>query len=218
MFTDDPKLNPHLPSLTSFHGVKPSYEEWSEKLLTYLSVTDYQELVPIPQVVTGHNYVITKKGLHRGCLVRARRSDQEQEDRERRSSVRCQWSCWSRSSRSCSSRDRWTQWKKNVKGVNTHESRQLSQVCSASLNIRWPQHHGSSHHENIKLRLRCSHWSRNLASNGCHLCRFSSNSSSHTPQADHVTHRIPKINKRPSKRIITGSNSSASTRHSAQNE
>ena len=34
MFTNDPKLNPRLPSPTSFDGVKPSYVEWSEELLT----------------------------------------------------------------------------------------------------------------------------------------------------------------------------------------
>ena len=36
MFTNDPKLNPRLPSPTSFDGVKPSYVEWSAELLTYL--------------------------------------------------------------------------------------------------------------------------------------------------------------------------------------
>ena len=60
MFTNDPKLNPRLPSPTSFDGVMPSYVEWSEELLTYLLVIDYQEFVPILQAVTGHKELITK--------------------------------------------------------------------------------------------------------------------------------------------------------------
>ena len=54
VFSNDPKFNPRLPSPTSFDGVKLSYIEWSEEVLTFLSVTDYQELVPILQAVSGH--------------------------------------------------------------------------------------------------------------------------------------------------------------------
>ena len=68
MFSNDPKLNPRLPSPTSFDGVKPSYVEWSEEILTFLSVTDYQEFVPIFQAVTGHKDVITKKVFIEGVL------------------------------------------------------------------------------------------------------------------------------------------------------
>ena len=68
MFSSDPKLNPRLPSPTSFDGVKPSYVEWSEEILTFLSVTDYQEFVPILQAVTGHKDVITKKVFIEGIL------------------------------------------------------------------------------------------------------------------------------------------------------
>ena len=68
MFSSDPKLNPRFPSPTSFDGVKPSYVEWSEKILTFLSVTDYQELVPILQAVSGHKDVITKKVFIEGIL------------------------------------------------------------------------------------------------------------------------------------------------------
>ena len=72
MFTNDPILNPRLPSPTSFDGVKPSYVEWSEELLTHRSVTDYQEFVPILQAITGHKDVITKKVfIEGGGLVRA---------------------------------------------------------------------------------------------------------------------------------------------------
>ena len=68
MFSSDPKLNPRLPSPTSFDGVKPSYVEWSEEILTFLSVTDYQEFVPILQAITGHKDVITKKVFMEGVL------------------------------------------------------------------------------------------------------------------------------------------------------
>ena len=68
MFTNDPKYHPRLPSPTSFDGVKPLYVEWSEELLTYLSVTDYQEFVPILQAVTGHKDVITKNIFIEGVL------------------------------------------------------------------------------------------------------------------------------------------------------
>ena len=68
MFSSDPRLNPRLPSPTSFDGVKPSYVEWSEEILTFLSVTDCQEFVPILQAVTGHKDVITKKVFIEGVL------------------------------------------------------------------------------------------------------------------------------------------------------
>ena len=68
MFSNDPRLNPRLPSPTTFDGVKPSYVEWSEEILTFLSVTDYQEFVPVLQAVIGHNDVITKKVFMEGVL------------------------------------------------------------------------------------------------------------------------------------------------------
>ena len=73
-------------------------------------------------------------------------------------------------------------------------------MCLAPLNVRRPQHHGSSHREDIKLGLRCSHGTRLLETSGCHLCRISSNSGSHSPQANRDTHRMEsrKINQRPS--------------------
>ena len=57
MFTNDPKFN--LKPVTTFirwsqlHSIKPSYVEWSEKLLTYLSVKDFQKFVPSLHAVTG---------------------------------------------------------------------------------------------------------------------------------------------------------------------
>ena len=61
MFTNNPKFNPPFAVTNVFDGVKPSYVEWSEKLLTHPSVTDNQDSVPILQAVTGHKDVITKK-------------------------------------------------------------------------------------------------------------------------------------------------------------
>ena len=68
MFSGDPRLNPRLPSPTVFDGVKPSYVEWSEEILTFLSVTDYQEFVPVLNAVIGHKDVITKKVFIEGVL------------------------------------------------------------------------------------------------------------------------------------------------------
>ena len=68
MFTNDPKLNPRLPSPTSFDRVKPSYVEWLEELLMHLSVTDNQGFVLVLHVVTGHKDVITKKVFIEGVL------------------------------------------------------------------------------------------------------------------------------------------------------
>ena len=68
MFSNDPKLNARFPSPTPFDGVKPSYVEWSEEVLTFLSITDYQEFVPTLQAVTGHKDVITKKVFIEGVL------------------------------------------------------------------------------------------------------------------------------------------------------
>ena len=156
MFTNDPKLNPRLPLPTSFDGVKLSYVEWSEELLTYLSVTDYQEFIPILQAVTGHKDVITKKALVKGVLseiikktkkknleLEAITSGAQAEDAQDATLARVKGEIKALEDQ------------KNLKRINTHESRQLSQVCSASLNIRRPQHHDSSHHENVKLALRC---------------------------------------------------------------
>ena len=70
MFSSDPKLNPRLPSPTSFDGVKPSYVEWSEEILTFLSVTDYQEFVPVLQAVTGHQRRHHKEDFHRRSPLR----------------------------------------------------------------------------------------------------------------------------------------------------
>ena len=68
MFTNLPKLNPRLPSPTSFDGVKPSYVEWSEELLTYLSGHWLSGVCPILHAVTGHKDVITKNVFIEGVL------------------------------------------------------------------------------------------------------------------------------------------------------
>ena len=176
--------DPRLPSPTSFDGVKPSYVEWSEVVLTFLSVTDYHEFVPILQAVAGHKDVITKKVFIEGVL-----SELVEEIKDKNLDLEAVTSgarvVDDQDAEVTQRRNQSSRRKEKFKGAHTHENRQFSQVCSASLNIRRSKHHHSSHHENVKLRLGCSHRPRNLASSGCHLCRFSSDSSSHTPQADH---------------------------------
>ena len=147
MFTNDPKFNPRLPSPTSFDGVKPSYVEWSEELLTCLSVTDNQKFVPILQAFTGHKDVITKKVFIEGVLSEFKDQIKNKEtektghlsdvedavDQNQVDAVQVEIDALN----------------EKIQGFNTHESRQFSQACSASLNIRRSQHHGSSHHENV---------------------------------------------------------------------
>ena len=176
--------------------------QWSEEFLTYLSVTDYQDFVPIPYAVTGHKDVITKK-FSLNASSRNLRWDQEQGARERGSHVRCWWRSRSRSRNKTHQWNLSTQWERTSREAsssNTYESRQLSRVCSASLIIRRSQHHGSSRHEDIKFRLRCSCWNRNLEADGSHTCWICSSSDSHSSQANHDTHREEsrKINQRPS--------------------
>ena len=44
----DHRFHPRVPQPTSFDGVKPSFMEWwSEEVIAFLAVTDYQELIPL---------------------------------------------------------------------------------------------------------------------------------------------------------------------------
>ena len=45
MFAHDRRLNPRVPQPTSFDGVKPSFMEWSDEVIAFLAVTDYQEFI-----------------------------------------------------------------------------------------------------------------------------------------------------------------------------
>ena len=45
MFSHDHRLHPRVPQPTSFDGVKPSFVEWSQEVITFLAVTDYHELI-----------------------------------------------------------------------------------------------------------------------------------------------------------------------------
>ena len=190
MFSNDPKLNPRLPSPTSFDGVKPSYVEWSEEILTFLSVTDYQEFFPILQAVTGHKDVITKKVFIEGVLS---------ETVEELKNLKLDLEAVSSGARVVDDQDteieringeiKTPEEKRDSRGLTLIKAETFPQVCSASLDIRWSQHHGSSYHENHKLRFRGSHWSGNLASNGSYA-GFSSNSSGQSSQADHDSIRM----------------------------
>ena len=126
-----------LPSPTSFDGVKPSYVEWSEEILTFLSVTDYQEFVPILQAVTGHKDVITKKVFIEGVL-----SEIVEEIKEKNAELEEVTS----GARIVADQDaeietikgeiKALEEKKGFKGAHSHQSRQFPQACSASFNIR----------------------------------------------------------------------------------
>ena len=50
---------------TSFDGIKPSFMEWSEEVIAFLAVRDYQELIP---VVTSSKDVIEKNVVFKGIL------------------------------------------------------------------------------------------------------------------------------------------------------
>ena len=209
-----------LPSPTSFDGVKPSYVEWSEEILTFLSVTDYQEFVPILQAVTGHKDVITKKVFIEGVLS---------EIIEEIKNVNLDLEAVSSGARVVDDQDAEVE---RLKGeIKTLEEKKDSKgltFIEADNFLRYVLLHSTSgdpnvmvrriHHANDKFRFRSSHWSRNLASNGSHLCRFSPDSSSHSPQADHDSIRMEsrEVIKCSSNVTIIGWNSSASMSQSGQ--
>ena len=51
MFSRD-RFSPHIPHPTSFDGVKTSFMEWSEEIMAFLAVTDYQKFIPLLSVQT----------------------------------------------------------------------------------------------------------------------------------------------------------------------
>ena len=189
MFLNDLKLNPRLPSPTSFDGIKPSYVDCSEKVLTFLSVTDYQEFVPILQAVSGHKDVITEKVFIEGVL-----SDVVEELKDKNLHLEAVTS----GARVVDDQDATVaQLNNEIKALEEKKASRGSTLMKADNFLKYVLLHSTSGDPNIMVRriMRtsssdCSHRSRNLASNGCHLCRFSANSGSHTPQADHDSHRM----------------------------
>ena len=60
-------------------------------------------------------------------------------------------------------------------------------IHSVSCDFRRPKRHGQKHHANVKLSLRRSHWTGDLASNDSSVCRVIENQDGLIAQADHVT-------------------------------
>ena len=57
MFAHDHRLNPRVPQPTSCDGVK-SFMEWSEEVIAFLAVTDYQEFTPLLTAAASSKEVI----------------------------------------------------------------------------------------------------------------------------------------------------------------
>ena len=53
---------------TSLDGVKPSFLEWSEEVIAYLAVTDYQEFIPLLSAAAASKDVIGKDVMFKGTL------------------------------------------------------------------------------------------------------------------------------------------------------
>ena len=137
MFSSDPKLNPRLPSPTTFDGVKPSYVEWSEEILTFLSVTDYQEFVPVLQAVIGHKDVITKKIFIEGVLSEIIEEIKKlNADLEAVSSGARVVDDQDAEVEKIKGGDQSSRREERFKGSHSAQGRQFPQVCSASLNVR----------------------------------------------------------------------------------
>ena len=109
---------------------------------------------PNPSSGHGSQGCHRKEGLCRRSLARDHWADQWENSRPWSHHFRCTSRPQSRrSSRQNQGRNQ-SSWKQeSIKRINIHKSRQLSQVCLASLNISGPQLHGSSRHENVKLGL-----------------------------------------------------------------
>ena len=67
MFAHDHRV-PRVPQPTSFDGVKPSFLEWSEEVIAYLAVTDYDEFIPLLSAAAASKDVIEKDVMFKGIL------------------------------------------------------------------------------------------------------------------------------------------------------
>ena len=67
MFAHEHRV-PRVPQPTSFDGVKPSCLEWSEKVIAYLAVTDYQKFIPLLSAAAASKDVIEKDVMFKGIL------------------------------------------------------------------------------------------------------------------------------------------------------
>ena len=68
MFSHDHSPNPRVPHPTAFDGVKPSFMEWSETIIAFLAVTDYQKFIPLLSAGSSSKDVIHKNIMFKGAL------------------------------------------------------------------------------------------------------------------------------------------------------
>ena len=69
MFAHDHRPNPRVPQPTSFDRMKPSFMEWSEEIITFLVVIDYQKFIPLLTAAASSKDVIQANVMFHGCLV-----------------------------------------------------------------------------------------------------------------------------------------------------
>ena len=67
MFAQDHRV-PRVPQPTSFDGVKPSFLEWSEKVIADLAVADNHEFIPFLSAAAASKDVIEKNVMFNGIL------------------------------------------------------------------------------------------------------------------------------------------------------
>ena len=65
-FSHDHRLEPRVPHMTAFAGVKPSFMEWSEEVLEFLAVTDYRAFIPLLWVATLSRTSLRKMSCSKG--------------------------------------------------------------------------------------------------------------------------------------------------------
>ena len=67
MLAHDHRLNPRFQP-TSFDGTKPSFMEWSEEVIAFLAVTDYQKFIPLLTAAASSKDVIQADVMFTGAL------------------------------------------------------------------------------------------------------------------------------------------------------
>ena len=68
MFAHDHGLNPSVPQPTSFDGIKPSFMQWSEEIIIFLAVADYQKFIPLFTAAASSKDVIQADVMFTGVL------------------------------------------------------------------------------------------------------------------------------------------------------
>ena len=189
---------PCVPQPTSFAGVKPSFLEWSEEVIAYLAVTDYQEFTPLLSA-TASKDVIEKDVMFKGILsenietidrITANQVKKEQ-DREKAQTENKAQEVQDLNKETKEIKEELEMLKSTLEQKKStllkadFFLRYL--VHPASCDIRRPKCHGQKNHADVGFRFRRSHWTGDLASHVNSLCGFSEDENRVTPQADHVT-------------------------------